>query len=91
MPGRRFEWFETDQNCPAGAVSNKMRFSNPSYPTNDELRAWAAGADPVPPMQDWDLVLSWSMDPGFLRLCVELAEDTAAGASSFFSWCCINS
>jgi hypothetical protein len=61
-----------------------MHFRHPSYPTDDELRAWAADDDPVPPVQDWDLILCWRMDPGLLRLCVELAANAGAKASSFF-------
>jgi hypothetical protein len=35
-------------------------------------------------MQDWDLVLSWGMEPGRLRVCVELAATPICPHARFF-------
>jgi len=61
-----------------------MRFHDPFKPAEEELRAWAADERALAPLQDWDLVLSWAMEPGLLRLCVELAADPFCPQASFF-------
>jgi hypothetical protein len=61
-----------------------MRFHDACNPTEEELRVWAADDGAVAPMQDWDLVLSWRMEPGFLGLCVELASDPVCPQAGFF-------
>jgi hypothetical protein len=61
-----------------------MHFRNPYHPTDKELRAWAAEADAPPPLQDWDLIVSWQMDPDRLRLCVELAAEQGCPRADFF-------
>jgi len=61
-----------------------MRFRDPHKPAEDELRAWATDENAVAPIQDWDLILTWAMEPGLLRVCVELAADAACPNASFF-------
>ncbi|HEX5718886.1 MAG TPA: hypothetical protein VF179_22175 [Thermoanaerobaculia bacterium] len=46
-----------------------------SYPTERELRAWAAEPCAPESFGHWDLVLSWDMDSARLHLFVELAAD----------------
>ena len=67
-----------------GVAAIVMRFANRFKPTEDELRAWAAEAGAVEPIQDWDLVLAWGMEPGRLRLFVELAADATLPNAPFF-------
>lgn len=62
----------------------EMRFRNPNNPTELELREWAAEAGAVPPVQDWELVLSWGVDAGRLRLFAELAADPTLPNGPFF-------
>jgi hypothetical protein len=61
-----------------------MPLRNATCPTLDERREWAADSETQEPVTDWDLVLSWRMEPGLLRLCVELAADPQCPKSSFF-------
>ena len=61
-----------------------MRFARAHEPTEAELRAWAAEAGAAEPVQDWDLVLFWGMEPGRLRVFVELAADPALPNQSYF-------
>lgn len=61
-----------------------MRFANKIQPTEAELRAWAAELGVPQPVQDWDLVLAWEMDPGRLRVFVELAANPALPNGHFF-------
>jgi len=61
-----------------------MRFANSLNPTEAELRAWAAEAGAAEPTGDWDLVLSWGMEPGRLRLLVDLAADAALPNATYF-------
>lgn len=56
----------------------------PSCPTDDELRAWAYAPDSKEPVQDWGLVLSWQMDRGLLRRCIQLADDHDCPQAAFF-------
>ena len=46
----------------------------PIDPSPDDLRAWANDPDASPLKGDWELVLTWDMEPGRLRACIELAE-----------------
>jgi hypothetical protein len=52
-----------------------MKFKDLSHPTEAELRQWASDPKSHLPSQAWELLLSWSMEPGLLRVCVELASD----------------
>ena len=61
-----------------------MRLRNPSNPAEDELRAWAYDPDAREPMQDWDLVLAWQVDRGFLGRCVVYAADPSCPKADFF-------
>jgi hypothetical protein len=61
-----------------------MRFANSLDPTEAELRAWAAEAGAVHPTGDWELVLAWGMEPGRLRLFVDLAADATLPNAPFF-------
>lgn len=53
-------------------------------PTEAELRAWAAEDGAEEPTGDWDLVLAWDMEPGRLRLFVELAADDTLPNARYF-------
>lgn len=57
---------------------------NPYCPTEEELRDWAYSPDSVEPVQDWGLVLSWQMDRGLLRRCVQFADDGHCPQAAFF-------
>ena len=61
-----------------------MRFKKAHNPTEAELRAWAAEAGAPEPENDWDLVLSWEMEPGRLRVFVELAADPTLPNAAYF-------
>ena len=61
-----------------------MNFRKATCPTHEELRAWAAESDTAEPLPDWDLVLSWRVEPGLLRLCIELAADPRSPKARFF-------
>ena len=61
-----------------------MRFAKSHNPTEAELRAWAAEAGAAEPEGDWDLVLSWGMEPGRLRVLVELAADPTLPNAPYF-------
>ena len=61
-----------------------MRFARAHEPTGEDLRAWAAEAGAAPPVQDWDLVLFWGMEPGRLRVFVELAADPSLPNRGYF-------
>jgi hypothetical protein len=61
-----------------------MKIRDRCNPTEDELRAWASDVDADAPDGDWELVLSWRMEPGFLRLCVEFAADPNCPKAEFF-------
>jgi hypothetical protein len=61
-----------------------MRLRNPSSPAADDLRSWAYDASAPEPMQDWELVLSWQVDRGFLAHCVQYAADPDCPKALFF-------
>lgn len=61
-----------------------MRFAKSHNPTEAELRAWAAEAGAAEPEGDWDLVLAWGMEPGRLRVFVELAADPTLPNARYF-------
>ena len=61
-----------------------MQFCDPYNPTERELRDWAVESSAIPPMQDWDLVLSWKMETGRLRTCVELAGKMHSTKAMYF-------
>ena len=61
-----------------------MRFADPYNPTGAELRDWAADADAIPPHQEWELELAWGMEPGRLRVIVELAADPTSRKARYF-------
>lgn len=61
-----------------------MRIANAFKPSERELRAWAAEPGAPEPVQDWDLVLAWDMDPGRLRLFIELAADAGLPNAEYF-------
>jgi hypothetical protein len=52
-----------------------MKFKDPNHPTEEELREWAADPESISPSPAWELLLSWGMEPGLLRVCVDLASD----------------
>src|SRR5690348_6096400 len=53
-------------------------------PTENELHDWAYAPDAEEPVQDWGLRLSWQMDRGLLRRCVEFACDSDCPQADFF-------
>jgi hypothetical protein len=61
-----------------------MRLRHPCNPAEDELRAWAYDPEAREPVQDWDLVLSWQVDRGFLSRCVAYAADPSCPKADFF-------
>ena len=61
-----------------------MRFANELNPTEAELRTWAAEAGADEPSQDWDMILSWGMERGRLRVIIDLAADTSLPNHWFF-------
>ena len=61
-----------------------MRFADSFNPTEPELREWAAEVGAAPPDQDWELLLTWGMEPGRVRLFAELAADPTLPNARFF-------
>lgn len=61
-----------------------MRFADYFNPTEPELRAWASLDGARQPSPEWELVLSWGMDRGRLRVCIQLAADPALANARFF-------
>src|SRR5262245_66509449 len=57
---------------------------NPNCPTADELREWAYAPNSGEPVPDWGLVLSWQMDRGLLRRCIQFADDRHCPHAAFF-------
>jgi hypothetical protein len=57
---------------------------NPSCPAEDELREWAYAPDSEEPVPDFGLILSWQMDRGLLRRCIQFADDRHCPQAPFF-------
>jgi hypothetical protein len=57
---------------------------NPNNPTEEELHEWAYAPDFEEPVQDWGLILSWQMDRGLLRRCIQFACDRNCPHADFF-------
>jgi len=67
---------------------------HPHNPTEEELRQWAYAPDSEEPVQDWGMILSWQMDRGLLRHCIEFADDGDCPQAAFFldvlyQWVCL--
>src|SRR3569832_80322 len=53
-------------------------------PSPGDLRTWASDPAAQPPSGEWPLVLSWKMEPGRLRVCIQLASDDHCPQADMF-------